>query len=384
MPVTVAHLTTVDMSLKFLVFAQLAAIRDRGARAIGISAPGPWVSELEDAGIEHIPLVSSTRSMDLARDAHAMRELWTILRRERIDILHTHNPKPGLYGRALGRAAGVPIVVNTVHGLYATEDDPLAKRVLVYALEGAAARCSDAELFQNPEDLDRMQRLHCTRRARYLGNGVDLARFDPERLGPGVRGEVRAELGIGDDTVLVGAVGRLVAEKGYPELFDAMVRLPDRFQLVVAGGGDPDKPDSLDPAAVQRARERGVRFLGHRDDVERLYSGMDVFVLASHREGFPRAAMEASAMGLPVVATDVRGCREIVEPDRTGTLVPQQDSAALAAALRALDDPATRARMGAAGRRRAKDRFDERRVVETVLSTYREVARRKGVDLAGL
>jgi hypothetical protein len=182
MPVTVAHLTTVDMSLRFLVLAQLRAVRDRGGRAIGISAPGPWVPELEAEGIEHFPLRSSTRSMNVAGDVGAARELWHIVRRERVDVLHTHNPKPGLYGRIVGRAARVPIIVNTVHGLYATEDDTLTKRALVYSLEGIAARCSDAELFQNPEDLALLQRLHLTRHAKLLGNGDGLGRCDPCRF----------------------------------------------------------------------------------------------------------------------------------------------------------------------------------------------------------
>jgi glycosyltransferase involved in cell wall biosynthesis len=384
MPVTVAHLTTVDMSLRFLVLAQLRAVRDRGGRAIGISAPGPWVSELEAEGIEHFPLQSSTRSMSLTSDARAARELWQIVRREAVDVLHTHNPKPGLYGRVVGRVARVPVVVNTVHGLYATTDDTVAKRAVVYALEGVAARCSDAELFQNPEDLALMQRLHLTRGARLLGNGIDLTRFDPGRFSDDERTTVRAELGADDDTVLVGAVGRLVAEKGYPELFDAMAQLPDRFRLVVVGGVDPEKPDSLPPDVIARAEARGVRLLGHRDDVDRLYAAMDVFVLASHREGFPRAAMEASAMALPVVATDVRGCREVVDPGVTGSLVPVRDPAALAAALLELGDAGTRARFGAAARERAVEQFDERGVVETVLETYREVAERKHLDLRGL
>jgi glycosyltransferase involved in cell wall biosynthesis len=229
-----------------------------------------------------------------------------------------------------------------------------------------------------------MQRLHCTRRARFLGNGVDLTRFDPTRVGPRVRAEVRSELGIDADTIVVGAVGRLVAEKGYRELFEAMERLPDRFRLVVVGGDDPEKPDSLDAGTVQRARDHGVQFLGHRDDVDRLYAAMDVFALASHREGFPRTAMEASAMGLPIVATDVRGCREVVDPGCTGTLVPRRDPAGLAGALLGFDDAELRARMGRAASQRARDHFDERRVVETVLATYRQVARQKGLDLSGL
>jgi glycosyltransferase involved in cell wall biosynthesis len=384
MPVTVAHLTTVDMSLRFLVLAQLRAVRDLGGRAIGISAPGPWVPELEAEGIEHRPLLSSTRSMDLRGDLRSARELRAILRRESIDVLHTHNPKPGFYGRLVGRMSHVPVVVNTVHGLYATPDDPPAKRALVYALEGVAARCSDAELFQNPEDLAVLQRFHCTRHARLLGNGVDLVRFDPARFGPAQRSELRAELGVDDDTVVVGAVGRLVAEKGYPELFAAMEQLPAQYRLVVVGGGDPEKPDSLAPDLVQRACDHGVCFLGHRDDVDRLYAAMDVFVLASHREGFPRAAMEASAMGLPVVATDVRGCREVVDPGRTGTLVPRGDAAALARALLDLGDQGRRSALGRAAHERAREHFDERRVVEIVLDTYREVGRRKAVPLPGL
>jgi glycosyltransferase involved in cell wall biosynthesis len=275
-------------------------------------------------------------------------------------------------------------VVNTVHGLYATEDDRLAKRAAVYGLEGIAARCSDAELYQNPEDLALMRRLHCTKRARLLGNGVDLTRFDPERFSSDERTRLRRELGADDATVLVGAVGRLVAEKGYPELFDAMARLPPQFQLVVVGGNDPAKPDSLAPEVMEQAEARGVRFLGHRDDVDRLYAAMDVFVLASHREGFPRAAMEASAMRLPVVATDVRGCREVVEPGVTGELVPVRDPEALAAALGALSNATRRGEVGLRSRSRALAHFDERRVVEIVLETYRDVGERKGIALAGL
>jgi glycosyltransferase involved in cell wall biosynthesis len=377
---TVAHLTTVDMSLRFLVLAQLRAVRDLGGRAIGISAPGPWVAELEAEGIEHRALASSTRSMDVIADGRAALELFRILRREQIDVLHTHNPKPGLYGRVVGRLARVPIVVNTVHGLYATEDDAIAKRAVVYTLEALASFWSDAELFQNPEDLALMQRLRATRRARLLGNGVDLSRFDPARFSADDRRAARAELGVTDpDTIVVGAVGRLVAEKGYPELFAAFERLPERFHLVVVGGTDADKPDSLPTEAVTRARDRGVRFLGQRDDIDRLYAAMDVFVLASHREGFPRAAMEATAMGLPVVATDIRGCREVVDPGVTGTLVERQDPRALAAALLELADPGRRTALGRAAVARAATHFDERRVVDIVLDTYREVALRKRI-----
>jgi glycosyltransferase involved in cell wall biosynthesis len=383
-PLTVAHLTTVDSSLKYLLHPQLTAVRDLGGDSLGISAPGPYADELEGEGIRHVPLTSSTRSMNPLADLAAARELWGILRRERPDVLHTHNPKPGLYGRIVGRLAGVPVVVNTCHGLYFTDTDPRVKRTILLVLEGIAARFSDAELVQSSEDLDRLVRTHAypRRRTRLLGNGVDLARFRPDVLTADDRAQVRSDVfGARDDQVVVGMVGRLVAEKGLLELFEAARRLDDRYVVVVVGPDDPAKPDALDRATVAAAEADGVRFLGMRDDVDRLYGALDLFVLPSWREGFPRAAMEAAASGLPVIASDVRGCRQVVDHDVTGLLVPVRDGAALAAAVTALgDDADRRAAMGAAAVRRAATHFDERQVVDIVLDTYRRVAGRKRLD----
>jgi len=383
--VKVAHVTTVDMSLRYLLLPQLRAVIDGGGQAVGISAPGPWVPALEALGIRFRPLPSSTRSFAPAADLRAAYELWRVLRDERPDVLHTHNPKPGLYGRVVARLAGVPIVVNTVHGLYAAPDDRLPKRILVYVLEAIASRFSDAELVQNPEDLALLRSYRIAPNAELLGNGIDLTRFDRERLPVSTRAAVRAALGVTDDQIVIGTIGRLVREKGYPELFEAVARLdPDRFVLACVGGDDPEKADALDRGLVDAARAGGVRFLGHRDDVERLLTGFDVFVLASHREGYPRAAMEAASMGLPIVATDIRGCREIVDPGVNGVLVPVEDASALARAFEALDDSDRRSEYGRASRARACERFDERAVVRRVLAAYAAVARRKGLafDLA--
>jgi glycosyltransferase involved in cell wall biosynthesis len=308
----------------------------------------------------------------------AARELWRILRREQVDVLHTHNPKPGLYGRVVGRLAGVPLVVNTNHGLYVTEGRGL-RRAAVLALEGIAARFSDAELIQNEEDLAVLTRWRLNRpaRTRLLGNGVDLARFRPAR-DDGERAEARALLGADPDQVVVTMVGRLVAEKGFPELFAATRELDDRYLVVCVGPDDPAKADALPRAAVEAAGEAGVRFLGLRDDVEVLYRGSDLFVLPSHREGFPRAAMEAAASGLPVIATDVRGCRQVVDDGVTGLLVPVQAPVALAAAIAELGaDPGRRAAMGTAAVARAAEHFDERRVVALVMDTYRTAGPRR-------
>jgi glycosyltransferase involved in cell wall biosynthesis len=372
------HVTTVDMSLVLLLGPQLRAFAEAGMEVVGVSAPGPFVSQLESWGIRHEPLRHATRSTAVGQDAMALVELWQLFRRLRPDIVHTHNPKPGLYGRVAARAAGVPGVVNTVHGLYASPEDRAPRKAVVYTLERVASLCSGAELVQNPEDLDILARLGVPgHKLVLLGNGVDLQRFQPA-ADDDARRQARADLGVDRDAVVVGIVARLVWQKGFRELFTAAEQIRDAHPnvvFVVVGGSDLDKADAISAEELAAARGRGrIVFAGSRNQMEHVYSAFDLFVLPSHREGFPRSAMEATASGLPVVATDIRGCRQVVTHRETGLLVPLRDSARLAAAIEELVvDPALRRRMGAAGRRKAEVEFDERTVVAKTIDAYERV-----------
>jgi glycosyltransferase involved in cell wall biosynthesis len=220
-------------------------------------------------------------------------------------------------------------------------------------------------------------------RCTILGNGIDLDRFDPARFTDADVEAARKELGAeGPDDVIVGAVGRLVREKGYAELFRAAAALRAEYptlRFAVIGPDDDDKVDGLDTSDRARARDAGVRFLGHRADVDALYPGMDMLVLPSHREGFPRTPMEASAFGVPVVATDIRGCRQAVDHEVTGLLVPVRDADALTRAIvRLADDPVLRARFGAAARAKAVRDFDQLRCVDITADTYARLLTRAG------
>lgn len=375
-------MTTTDMSLVLLLGPQLRAFADAGFEVCTASAPGPYVDQLREWGITHFPLNHATRASAPHRDVKALGELRSRFMSLRPDIVHTHNPKPGIYGRLAARSAHVPVVVNTVHGLYAQPDDAWKKRAFVYGLERLAATCSQAELVQNPEDLETLARLGVPRsRLRLLGNGVDLNRFDASRVNEASRQELRAEMGAGPDDVVVAAVGRLVWEKGYRELLRAaeiVSRSLPRAHFVVIGPSDPDKPDAVSASDIERAEAAGVRFLGLRHDVERLYAAMDVYVLASHREGFPRSAMEAAASSLPIVATDIRGCRQVVADGATGRLTPVGQAEPLAAAIAELvADPARRRRMGEAGRRKAEAEFDQQRVIDVTLEVYNRLLARR-------
>ena len=375
------HVTTTDMSLDLLLGPQLHAFAAAGYEVVGASAPGRYAARLEESGIRHIPLEHSTRSMAIGRDLRGIRELYQVFRRERPDIVHLHNPKPGWFGRPAAAAARVPGIVNTVHGLYATPDDSLLLRTVVYSLERFAAIWSDRELVQNPEDVALLRRLRVPERKLVtLGNGIDLDRFSPRSADdPEVR-RCREQWGADPSTVVVGTVGRLVWEKGLKELFAAAEQLRTRCPgalVVVVGPLDPEKGDGLTAADLEDiTRSTGVVFAGERRDMDLVYSAFDVFVLASHREGFPRSAMEAAAMGCPVVASDIRGCRQVVDHGVTGLLFAVRDADALADAVaEVVDDPARREAMSAAATQKAAAEFDQQRVIDLTLQAYDEIQR---------
>ena len=379
------HVTTTDISLTLLLGPQLQAFAAAGYEVIGMSAPGPEVDRLRELGIDHVPLHNFTRSMAPHRDAAAMLELIRTLRRVRPEIVHTHNPKPGWFGRPAARIAGVPAVVNTVHGLYAQPGDRWPRRAVVYGLERVTSRFSHAELVQNPEDIPTLVRLGIPpAKLTVLGNGIDLDRFDPDSFD---RRALRDELGFAPTDVVCGAVGRLVREKGYGELFTAAAAVRAQFpafRLVVAGPSDPGKADAIGTEERALADAAGVTFLGMRRDVERLYGALDLYVLASHREGYPRSAMEAAAMGLPVVATNIRGCRQVVDDGRTGVLVPVNNAPALAEALLRLSrDGELRQRMATASSAKAREQFDQRQVIATTLAVYGRLPGRATARAAG-
>jgi glycosyltransferase involved in cell wall biosynthesis len=378
------HVTTTDISLVLLLGPQLAAFRDAGYDVVGVSAPGPYVEQLSNLGVRHVPLRHATRSMAPLHDVAALGELSRVFSSLAPDIVHTHNPKPGVYGRLAARWAKVPAIVNTVHGLYAQPTDRWARRAVVYNLERLAARCSDAELVQNVEDIPVLRSLGIPgEKLHLLGNGVDLACFDPSVAHDSSRAALRRSWGLDDEAIVCGVVGRLVWEKGYREIFDAARSLRDRvpaLHFVIVGPTDDAKGgDSLTPADREAAAAGGnVHFAGEHRDMPAVYAAFDLYALASYREGFPRSAMEAAAMGLPVVATDIRGCRQVVADGVTGRLVPARDSEQLAGALEALalDDGARRT-MGAAAREKATREFDQQRCIDLTLGVYEELLGRR-------
>jgi glycosyltransferase involved in cell wall biosynthesis len=248
-------------------------------------------------------------------------------------------------------------------------------------LEAASMKLADFELSQSSEDLEWLcsEGWLSRRSSMFLGNGVDVDLFSPSEPGSEERRALRAAYEIPKGSIVVGCVGRLVWEKGYREFFHAAARLKARHPSAVflsVGPVEDCKKDAIPAEVIDRYASSGiVRFLGMQRNMNEIYSLMDVFALPSHREGFPRSAMEAASKGLPLVLSEIRGCREVVEHQSNGLLVPVRDVGALEQALEALiTNEELRLRMGRASREKAMAQFDEQQVIRKTLEVYRTLA----------
>jgi glycosyltransferase involved in cell wall biosynthesis len=363
----ICQLCAVDFTLYHFLLPLMRAMRAEGHEVIGVCAPGALVERVRADGfrVETIPF---ERSFDPLAHARAYRALSTLFARERFDMVHVHTPIAALIGRLAAARRGVKRIVYTAHGFYFHDRMSRAAWSVFAGLEWLAGRVTDVLFTQAEEDAAIARRLGLCRGGTIvaIGNGSDPMRFHPA-ADDAARAALRARLGLAGPRVAIVCVARLVAEKGYPELLQAMRDLDAELWIV----GDRLASDhagsiAADIAAVERdpALSARVRFLGYRADVPELLRAADVFVLPSHREGMPRSIIEAMLSGLPVVATDIRGAREEVVDGQTGLIVPVKDPASLGRALaRLAGDAGLRARCAAAGLARARSLYVESDVI---------------------
>ncbi len=364
----ILQVCAVDFTLYHFLVPLVRGMANAGHEVVAACGDGPLAARVRAEGIR-VEAVTFARSLfGLRRHWRAYKSLLGLLRRERFDMVHVHTPVAALIGRLAARRARVSRIVYTAHGFYFHEHMPAWKRGLFVALEWVGGRFTDVLFTQAEEDAATARRLNlCRGRViEAIGNGVDTNRFRPlENVAERVA--VRANFSTATDAVVIAVVGRLVAEKGYRELFEAMRQVDAILWVIGERLGTDHAQDigvEIDAARDDPVLATRIRMLGQRTDVETILQGADIFVLPSHREGMPRSIIEAMMTGLPVVATDIRGSREEVVDGETGLLVPVRDAAALAKALNQLVADADRRQgMGAAGRARAHDLYDENKVI---------------------
>lgn len=391
----VAHIVPTDRIAHYLLRARLGRLQEAGYETTVLCGRAPaeggmdFTESLRDAGLD-VRIVPFAREIAPLTDWRCARALYGAARREGYDIVHSHNPKGGLLGPPATRLARGPAAVHTVHGFLFNEGSRGLRRAAAVAAERWTAAWCDHLLFQSAEDHQYAleNKYKPGDRLHLIGNGIDDTRFDPA-LYPDGRRSRRSELGYGADDLVVGMVGRLVREKGFEEYFAMAGQLAasrPRSRFLVVGITEAEQSDAVDTGDLIRRHGLSGRcqVLEQRRDMPELYLAMDAAVLPSYREGIPRALMEASAMGLPVAATDIRGCREVVADGETGLLFPLGDQPAFVGAVtRLLEDVDLRRSLGAAGRRRMLEGFTEGATAERVARCYEGILADRRRDRSG-
>ncbi len=339
-----------------------------------ISPPGPYGLKLREQGYRWCPAPMDRRSLNPFTEIRFVFWLAKVLRQERIELLHSFTIKSVVYGALACRLAGVPSRVNGIDGLgyvFISNDlkarllRPLVGRMLRFACKGQRTRV----VLLNRDDVEGFLKAGFAQASQISlikGAGVDLDKFSPrENLSP-------------SEVTRVLLAARLLWDKGVAEYVEASRIIASRgvrVKFLLAGNPDAGNPAAIDEKMVRGWVEEGlVDWLGHVEDMPRLLSKVDIVVLPSYREGLPTTLIEAAACGLPIVTTDVPGCRDVVDDGVDGLLVPPKNSGALADAIQLLCNDFDLAKtIGSKAREKALSSFDEKIIVNNTLKIYDEI-----------
>ena len=382
----ILHICAVGPTAQILLLPQIKYFLSQDIEVEIACSPGEEVEELQQNGYKVNP-VHIERKISLFSNLNSIYQLTKIIRKNQYDLVHVHTPIAAVLGRIAAKLAGVKRIVYTSHGL-PFHDLSSPKQYFFYSqIEKFAAYITDLILSQNHEDIATAKKLGlcAPKKLGYLGNGVDIERFRREHLKPEDQIQLRKSLGISETSdLIIGTIGRLTRKKGGEYLIEAVAKLIPQFpnlHVLFIGGELSTDPEPFQAELIKRIHALGINknvtMIGERQDIPELLGLLDIFTLPTFSpEGLPRSIVEAMSMAVPVVATDIRGCREAILHEKTGLIVPPCNSEKLAEALaKLLSSPKLRHTYGEASRERVEIEYDE----EIVFKRLREYYKKLGV-----
>ena len=381
--IKICYIVAVDITIKLILLNYLKRLSEKNYEVWVVCSPSPFLKEIERDNIKVKAIKISRKIFTPVADLFSFFKLVFFLKKEKFDIVQVQTPKATLLGQLAAKLAGVPIVINNNFGFYFYNFSPFKKSIFIF-FERLASKWSDLMFAINREDIKTAisEKIFKEEKIKYLGFGIDINRFNPDRFSKDFILKKKEQFGIPLDKKVIGIIARLVKEKGYVELFEAFADVLKKYPkaiLLIIGISEPHKKDSVD---IEMVKGYGIKdsifFLGQKKRVEDFYALMDVFVLPTHREGLGNTILEASAMEKPVIATDIRGCRESVDNGKTGILVPPKDYDKLSEAILSLvKNSELCLKFGKAGRNKINNDFNEDKVFEVVIREYEKLIKEK-------
>lgn len=389
------RITTIPLSLDKLLGAQLTFMNQH----FEVTAIAADADELKRValkyGVKHHH-VEMTRAITPLQDLRAVYQLYRYLKKVKPEMVHSHTPKAGLVGMMAAYFAGVPVRMHTVAGLPLLEAVGFKRKILNFVEKLTYAFATN--VYPNSyglKDIILQERFCAPRKLKVLANGssngINTEIFSPATVATAQREELRKELGIAPEDFVFLFVGRLVGDKGINELVRAFKNLTDEvhedsefhvakksLKLLLVGpleqDLDPLAPETL--AAIENHPQ--IISVGFQQEVRPYFAISDALVFPSYREGFPNVVLQAGAMELPSIVSDINGCNEIITPLKNGLIVPVKDAAALQSAMKELiSNPALYAAMKQCARPHIENLYRQEVVWDALLKEYRELLAEK-------
>ncbi len=403
----ILHICAIGDTAQILLRPQIDYLLSHNLSVEIACSPGLEVEQLQQQGYIVNP-IQIDRQISPILNLRSIYQLTRLIQKNQYDLVHVHTPIAAVLGRVAAKLAGAKRIVYTAHGFPFHDQSSLSQYRFYFIVEKLTAFITDLILTQNYEDIATARKLGLCppEKVCYLGNGVDIDRFKRTRLNLAHQNQLRKSLGIPDSrNLIIGTIGRINRKKGSEYLIEATAKLLPHFpnlQVLVIGSQLNSDPEPFQAELIKRIHslrieqhitltgkrqaelikrihslgiEQHITLTGKRQDIPELLGLLDIFVLPTFsHEGLPRSILEAMSMGLPVVTTDIRGCREAVIHGKTGLIVPPQNSKKLAEALGILlSNYELRQTYGQAGRERVEVQYDEELVFARLNKYYEEL-----------
>lgn len=376
------RITTVPISLKILLKGQLRFMSQNGFEMIGVSSAG---DELEEVNREEdIPVVAleMTRTISPLKDLKSLWQFYRLCKKEKPLMVHSHTPKAGIIGMLGAKLAGVPNRLHTVAGLPLMEATG-TKRKILDMVEKLTYSCA-TKVYPNSKGLYDFILDHNytdSSKLKLIGNGssngIDTSFFDPTHIANSKINEIKSELNIKPEDFVFVFVGRLVGDKGINELIKAFSKLnQDNTKLILVGGQEAELDPLLPETLSEINSNPKIISVGFQKDVRTFLAVADCFVFPSYREGFPNVVMQAGAMGLPSIVSNINGSNEIIIEGENGMIIPVKNAEALGNAMQELiENEILLNEMKEKSRAMIQQRYEQKVVWNHLLNEYKNLVK---------
>lgn len=374
------RVTTVSESLKILLKGQHKFMSENGFEVIGVSTPGVALDEVNTNENIRVIGLSMSRKITPIKDVLSVYYLYKILKKEKPLIVHSHTPKAGIVTMLAAKLANIPIRLHTVAGLPLMEAKGIKRKILNF-VEKVTYSCA-TNVYPNSKGLFQFivnEELVSSKKLKVIANGssngIDTSYFDSGNISEVQKEVLRTKFNIHNTDFVFIFVGRLVGDKGINELIQAFSSINDyNVKLVLVGGAESDLDPLFEETVNEIEKNPNIISVGFQNDVRPYFAISNCLVFPSYREGFPNVVMQAGAMGLPSIVSDINGCNEIIREGENGTIIPVKNIKAIVEAMQKMSsDKAYYEQLQQNARLKIQSRYEQQVVWDALLTEYKSL-----------